>query len=100
MASAASAGLWLVFLLANPYLPPPLQPETRLAAWAMVALAGVGLWGSLRGSRRLLAAAALASLVPLGLYLALTPGPFRWIGVANLVMALAAAGLWRSAAAS
>jgi hypothetical protein len=87
LACAATAGLWLVFLFANPYA----APGSFLLPAAMLLLAALGGAAAWLGKPYGLLAAALASFAPVGLYLLGTPGIFRGIGVLNLVALLAAA---------
>lgn len=90
VSSASSAVLWVVFLL-NPYGGQGGDSlKTRLIAFAMIGLSAWGVAVSIKMRARWLAVAAVASLVPIGLYVALTPGVFKWIGLFNALMLLAA----------
>jgi hypothetical protein len=92
-ASAACAVSWGLLAYASPYGPEGTGPESRALAWLMIAVALAGLVAALCATARWLATAALVSLFPTGLYLAMTPGVFRWIGVSNVVMLAAASAI-------
>jgi hypothetical protein len=85
--------LWVAFVFLNPLATGFPAPDTLFIVFLMVSLASTGLAASLWNRPGLLLLAAVASFVPVGLYVLGTPGPFRWIGALN-VMTLAAAILW------
>lgn len=94
MSCAGSALLWLIFLYANPYGRQGITTGTYVVGWAMIALACLGAY--LAATHRVVGMAAVfvLSFVPLGLYLAGTPGIFRWIAAFDLGLFLATMILW------
>lgn len=81
--------LWLIFVFYNPNGTVVIGPETLMVVFIMVTLASTALAGSLFNRPWLLLLAAVASLVPVGLYLLGNPGVFRWIGALNLMTLVA-----------
>ena len=86
--------LWLAFLYANPYGRKGFTTGTYVVGWVMVALAGLAAYFAATNRAAGLIAVFLLSFLPLGLYLAGTPGIFRWIAVFDLGLFLAAVVLW------
>jgi hypothetical protein len=84
---AAAFILWAIFLFWNPYRAPDVQSALIPAVMSVLVLCGIGAallrapWGML-----VFGAAAL----PIGLYVLLTPGIFKFIGVATIGFVLAA----------
>lgn len=90
---AASLGiiaLWLVLLVLRPYGSQGITSGTYLLGVALMAVAGVGVFASLKNRPFWLLAVFAVSFVPVGLYMLGTPGLFRWIGVFDLALAVAA----------
>jgi hypothetical protein len=85
-AATVSIGLWLVLVFDNPYRPVDGGGTVVVTALLMLLPACLALLASIRQMPKAMLAALLWSL-PLGLYLAGTPGIFRWYGVCNLVYA-------------
>jgi hypothetical protein len=86
--------LWAIFLFWNPYRAPDAQSALVPLVMSVLIICGVGAallrapWGML--------GFGLATL-PIGLYLLLSPGLFKFIGVANIGFVLTA--IWALAAA-
>jgi len=95
-AGIGASALWIELVFANPYDGGPPSPESLAVALAMSGLGATGAVAALFHRPQLLAVVACISLVPLGIYLGMTPGRFRWIGAADLAMLLAAALLHAS----
>ena len=91
--------LWLSFLFFNPYAEPP-SDETRRVGGAMMLLAGFGSLAAFVMRPVWMYVVFGLSLLPIGGYLAGTPGVYRWIGILYLVYLGAAIGLHRSQRAS
>lgn len=89
VSSAGSAVLWVVFLL-NPYGGQGGTLGASLIAFLMIGLAVSGVVASSKTRALWLAIVAIVSLVPIGLYMTMTPSVFRWIGLFNALMLLAA----------
>lgn len=89
VSSASSAVLWGVFLT-NPYKGQGGTTGTWLIAFLMIGLAVWGVAASIKTRALWLAIAAVVSFVPIGLYVAMTPSVFKWIGLFNALMLLAA----------
>jgi Na+-translocating ferredoxin:NAD+ oxidoreductase RnfE subunit len=89
VSSAGSAVLWVVFLT-NPYRGQGATTGTWLIAFLMIGLAVWGVAAAIKARALWLAIAAVVSLVPIGLYMAMTPGVFKWIGLFNALMLVAA----------
>jgi len=91
----AAAGLVVLWALmawratagaAVPAAPTPTGPPAFLALGIFASLAGAGGAAALRGAPLVTVIAALVSLVPVGLWLLLAPGPGRWIGALDLAL--------------
>lgn len=89
VSSASSAVLWVVFLL-NPYGGQGGTLGTALVGCLMIVLAIVGIVASIQVRSLLLAVVAVISFMPVGLYMLGSPAVWKWIGVSEIVMFLAA----------
>jgi hypothetical protein len=87
--------LWAIFLFWNPYRAPDAQGALIPTVMSVLTICGVGAallrapWGML--------VFGIAAL-PIGLYVLLTPGIFKWIGVVTIAFVLTA--IWAVAARS
>jgi hypothetical protein len=123
-ASGLAAVLWLVMLLANPYqavqvtrqteatdvyVGHPVErpvitrmsdsakaPRTYAMAALMIGLSCFGAVSAWKARPLRMTVAAAVSFVPVGFYALGTPGIFRFIGVSNLLLLLAAVALHES----
>jgi hypothetical protein len=86
----ASIALWIVFLWFNPYSPSGITPGTYAIVIFMIALGVLGVYGTWTRRPGFLYVVVGLSFCPVGLYVLLTPGIFRAIGILNL-LALSAA---------
>lgn len=86
------AVLWAVVALGSPggRLAAVSGPPFWLAWAIFTALALVATATALRGSPVVALLAGLVSLFPVGLYLLVLPGVFRWIGVLDALLVLSA----------
>jgi hypothetical protein len=91
-AGATCAGLAAVFVLANPYRPATAE-EAGLWIFIIPGIGAAGLLAAIaavrRAARTLFVLFAI-SFFPFSLYLMLTPGIWRWFGVAELGYVVAA----------
>jgi hypothetical protein len=91
---AAAFVLWAIFLFWNPYRAPDVQSALIPMVMSILVLCGIGAallrapWGMLLFG---------AAMLPIGLYVVLTPGIFKFIGVATIGFVLTA--IWAVAAA-
>jgi len=77
--------LYIVYALLNPYNGEALIPEAYLLVLVLILLACVYAWASLRIKPLLMLIVSTISSLPVGIYLLLTPGIFRYIGIGNLI---------------
>jgi len=89
-AAGAATILWLVFLFWNPYRQTDSQGAVISVIMCVISLLALGA-ALLEAPVAMLLFGGVA-LVPVGLYLLLTPGIFAFIGVADIVVVLA--GIW------
>ena len=87
--AAVVLGLTAIFFLRDPYSPEALTSGT-LVMGLMALLAFVAGVSALTKRPGLLLFVFVFSFVPVGTYLIVTPGVFRWIGVAQLGYLVAA----------
>ncbi len=92
-AALASVSLWAVFVCFNPFVGLGVSSGSYAVAAVMVAVALLALWAALSFRPGWLCAAFAASFVPVGFYLLLVSGIFKWVGIANLLYLVAALGL-------
>ena len=86
--AAAAVGLWIAFLFFNPYGSAGITATTYVAAAAMSACALIAGFGAAYDKPNWLFATFAVSFVPVGFYTLGAEGPFRLIGVANLLYLL------------
>ena len=94
VSSLAAISLWIVLGFFNPYGYQGATEQTYLVAALMMALAVAGLIAGLRVRPGVVLLVAVASFVPIGLYLLGVPGIFRWIGVANVLLLVSGLLMW------
>lgn len=90
LSALGCVALWVAFLFFNPYGRVE-QGINQVIGFGMTGLWLAGAFAALRGSLWTQLAVGLLAFVPVGFYLLLTPGVFRWIGVLDAVY-LAATG--------
>lgn len=88
VASAVGGVLWAILIVDPRGQGIPLT--TALIGCVIIALAIVGIVASIQVRSLLLAGIAIISLMPMGLYMAGTPGKYKWIGISEFVMLLVA----------
>lgn len=86
LASAGLLVLWWALVFRNPYGRQGATAQSDIVPGVMALTAGVGILAALRDWPRLLVAASVVSLVPVGLYLLGTPGIFKPIGYLGLLL--------------
>lgn len=84
-ASAATIGLWVLFLSANPSQDQGITAATYAVVHLMVLVALLGALAAWKARPYLMLLVFAISFLPMGFYLLGTPGRFRWIGVMNLL---------------
>ena len=94
VSSLLAIGLWISFLLNNPYKNQDSGVIGYIIVGLMLALSGTALWSSLYGRYAMLFTIFLLSFIPVGVYLLLTPSIYLWIGIANIGYLLSAIGLY------
>lgn len=93
VACAGCVVLWWILLYANPYGRNGLTGWTYLAAWMMIACACLGALASLKARIVWMYVLFAVSFFPIGVYLAGTPGIFKWIGGFDLCFFFSAVSL-------
>ncbi|MBI5825472.1 MAG: hypothetical protein HZB18_15695 [Chloroflexi bacterium] len=85
-------GLYIILVFFNPYA----AEGMTLPIMAMMLLAFLGVIATLKASPHIMFAISLALFVPIGFYMAGTPGIFKWIGILNLLFAAASLLMWKA----
>jgi len=96
MASVVTMLSWVMFVLTEPYGHDEAEWIGFLIIAAMFGFSFLAAWSSITKRIFWLCVAFLISFFPVGLYMLLTPGMGKWIGIGNLVYLVSAIGMYCS----
>ncbi|HYP28814.1 MAG TPA: hypothetical protein VE262_19030 [Blastocatellia bacterium] len=85
VAATTATILYLMFVFFNPYGNEFLSGETYILVAVLISLACLSGWASLMNKPLFMLIVSVLSFIPVGFYLLLTPGIFKYIGFCNLI---------------